>query len=56
MPVLALVHVPPGKASVSVIDEPMHTADGPEMPVATGVVFTVTIAVAADALQAVVIV
>ena len=56
IPVLPLVHVPPGEASVSVIEDPMQTAEGPEIPPATGVVVTVTIAVAAAAPQAVVIV
>ena len=49
IPVLPLVHVPPGEASVSVIEDPMQTAEGPEIPLATGVAVTVTIAIAAEA-------
>jgi len=41
--VLALLQVPPGVPSVSVIADPVHTADGP--PIAGGEAFTVTTAV-----------
>jgi hypothetical protein len=36
------IQVPPGDASVSVIEEPIHTTDGPDT--GTGGVFTVTVA------------
>lgn len=40
-PVLELAHVPPPMVGVIVIDEPAHTADGPEI-VVDGTVITVT--------------
>ena len=49
IPVLPLLHEPPGDASVRPIVLPIHTADGPVIEPADGVVMTVTIAVAAEA-------
>ena len=47
-PVLTLLHVPPGVASVNVVDEVGQIINDPVVPIAAGNGFTVTVLVAAQ--------